>query len=158
MKILVVSYDLLSSFLSFSCATLTAGRMYLVRFSLHMVLPLSTWNWSSFFPEDLNKCIAPVSGSRLLWVSQCHRNISSENTVAVCTANAALLLVIIKEISLYFFNDKYSLCINLVLHDNTPCQRSPTNMKTYTSRIIRKVIYVRMLMVFCSVLHGITSV
>lgn len=71
----------------------------------------------------------------------CHNNISSENTVAVCTANAALLTVIMKEISLHFFNDKASLCINLVLHDYTSCQSSPTNVKAQTKRIVSKVIY-----------------
>lgn len=70
----------------------------------------------------------------------CHRNISSDNTVAVCTANAALLLIIMKEISLYFFSDKASLCINLVLHDNTSCQSSLTNGKTYNKKILSKVI------------------
>lgn len=84
-------------------------------------------------------------------LAMCHRNISSENAVAVYTANAALLLVIIKEISLYFFNDKASLCINLILHDNTSCQSSLTNVKTYTKRIVSKVIYVRRLMIFCCV-------
>lgn len=82
---------------------------------------------------------------------------SSENAVAVCTANIALLLVIIEEISLYFFNDKASLCINLVLHDNTSCQRSQTNVKTYTKRIFSKVFYLRRLMICCSVLHDSTS-
>lgn len=87
----------------------------------------------------------------------CHTNISSENAVAVCTANPALLPVIIKEIGLYSFNDKASLCINLFLHDNTSCQSSPTNVKTYTKRTVSEVIYVRRLMVFCSGLHGFTS-
>lgn len=66
------------------------------------------------------------------------KNISSENRIAVCTTHSALLPAIIK-VSLYFFNDKASRCVNLVLCDTTSCQRSERNGKTYINITVSQV-------------------
>lgn len=68
------------------------------------------------------------------------KNISLENRIAACTAHSALLPAIIKA-SLYFFNDKASRCVNLVLCDTTSCQRSERNGKTYINITVSQVVH-----------------
>lgn len=67
------------------------------------------------------------------------KNINSENRIAVCTIHSALLPAIIK-VSLHFFNDKASQCVNLVLHDTISYQ-SEGNEKTYINITVSQVVH-----------------
>lgn len=97
--------------------------------------------WKSFCPSRFEKLHPrfPIQDTLRQSCAVC-KNISSENRIAVCTTHSALLPAIIKA-SLYFFNDKASRCVNLVLCDTTSCQRSEGNGKTYINITVSQVVH-----------------
>lgn len=94
----------------------------------------------SFCPSRFEKLHPrlPIQDTRRQSSAVC-KNISLENRIAVCAAHPALLPAIIK-VSLYFFNDKASRCVNLVLCDTTSCQRSERNGKTSINITVSQVV------------------